>query len=149
MGEQGFVHLRVRSAYSLLEGAIKADKIPALATKAGMPAVAITDLGAVEGTSVSFVGCAAVVHGGDSGAGIYARAAFTHLGTSTRGLPCVGWLQRRTFNGTSWSAWSDISGYHSAPDTSTGWYWDDTNYQARTCVGDFLAANSYSCGGGY
>ena len=27
----GFVHLRVRSAYSLLEGAIKADKIGALA----------------------------------------------------------------------------------------------------------------------
>src|ERR1700741_4240291 len=31
LGSQGFVHLRVRSAYSLLEGAIKADKIVALA----------------------------------------------------------------------------------------------------------------------
>ena len=41
--ERGFVHLRVRSAYSLLEGAIKADKIGALAAKAGMPAVALTD----------------------------------------------------------------------------------------------------------
>ena len=30
-GDQGFVHLRVRSAYSLLEGAIKADAIAALA----------------------------------------------------------------------------------------------------------------------
>ena len=30
-GDGGFVHLRVRSAYSLLEGAIKADKIGALA----------------------------------------------------------------------------------------------------------------------
>ena len=39
----GFVHLRVRSAYSLLEGAIKADKIGVLAAQAGMPAVALTD----------------------------------------------------------------------------------------------------------
>jgi DNA polymerase-3 subunit alpha len=40
---EGFVHLRVRSAYSLLEGAIKADKIGVLAAQAGMPAVALTD----------------------------------------------------------------------------------------------------------
>ena len=39
----GFVHLRVRSAYSLLEGAIKADKIGALAKAGEMPAVALTD----------------------------------------------------------------------------------------------------------
>ena len=39
----GFVHLRVRSAYSLLEGAIKADKIGVLAGAGGMPAVALTD----------------------------------------------------------------------------------------------------------
>ena len=38
---QGFVHLRVRSAYSLLEGAIKAGKLGKLAADAGMPAVAI------------------------------------------------------------------------------------------------------------
>ena len=43
VGEQGFVHLRVRSAYSLLEGAIKADAIGELAAKAGMPAAALTD----------------------------------------------------------------------------------------------------------
>ena len=41
--EQGFVHLRVRSAYSLLEGAIKSDQIGKLAAKADMPAVALTD----------------------------------------------------------------------------------------------------------
>ncbi len=40
-----FVHLRVHSAYSLSEGAIKADKIAALALAAKMPAVAITDSG--------------------------------------------------------------------------------------------------------
>jgi DNA polymerase-3 subunit alpha len=38
-----FVHLRVHSAYSLSEGAIKVDKIPALAREMSMPAVAITD----------------------------------------------------------------------------------------------------------
>ncbi|MGH6754843.1 MAG: PHP domain-containing protein, partial [Bradyrhizobium sp.] len=41
--EPGFVHLRVRSAYSLLEGAIKADVLGKLAADAGMPAVALTD----------------------------------------------------------------------------------------------------------
>ncbi len=38
-----FIHLRVHSAYSLSEGAIKADKIAALARDAHMPAVALTD----------------------------------------------------------------------------------------------------------
>jgi DNA polymerase-3 subunit alpha len=40
---EGFVHLRVRSAYSLLEGAIKADLIGKLSAAAGMPAVALAD----------------------------------------------------------------------------------------------------------
>ena len=43
MAHADFVHLRVHSAYSLSEGAIKADKIAALAQQAKMPAVAITD----------------------------------------------------------------------------------------------------------
>jgi DNA polymerase-3 subunit alpha len=41
--DQGFVHLRVRSAYSLLEGAIKAEAIGKLAASMGMPAAALTD----------------------------------------------------------------------------------------------------------
>jgi DNA polymerase-3 subunit alpha len=40
---QGFVHLRVRSAYSLLEGAIKAGKLGRLAADAQMPAIGIAD----------------------------------------------------------------------------------------------------------
>ncbi len=71
---QGFVHLRVRSAYSLLEGAIKADAIGPLARAAGMPAVALTDranlFGALEfsvetkGVGVQpIVGCALPVTG--------------------------------------------------------------------------------------
>ena len=43
MPHADFVHLRVHSAYSLSEGAIKADKIAGLAKAVGMPAVAITD----------------------------------------------------------------------------------------------------------
>lgn len=40
---EDFVHLRVRSAYSVLEGAIKASDMGKLALKNEMPAVAITD----------------------------------------------------------------------------------------------------------
>src|SRR5580700_1119378 len=45
MPHADFVHLHVHSAYSLSEGAIKAEKIPVLAREASMPAVAITDTG--------------------------------------------------------------------------------------------------------
>jgi len=38
-----FVHLKVRSAYSLTEGANKVDKVVSLAKEQAMPAVAITD----------------------------------------------------------------------------------------------------------
>ncbi|OYV25167.1 MAG: DNA polymerase III subunit alpha, partial [Acidocella sp. 20-63-7] len=43
MPHADFVHLRVHSAFSLSEGAIKPDKIAALARELSMPAVAITD----------------------------------------------------------------------------------------------------------
>jgi len=39
----GFIHLRVKSAYSLLEGAIKADKVGTMAASAKMPAVGVAD----------------------------------------------------------------------------------------------------------
>jgi DNA polymerase-3 subunit alpha len=54
-----FVHLRVHSAYSLSEGAIKAEKIPALARAAGMPAVAMTDSGNLFGALEFSQACAA------------------------------------------------------------------------------------------
>jgi DNA polymerase-3 subunit alpha len=38
-----FVHLRVHSAYSLLEGAIRVKELAELCAKGGMPAVAVTD----------------------------------------------------------------------------------------------------------
>jgi len=42
-----FIHLRVHSEYSLLQGAVPVKKLPALAAAAGMPAVAITDTNAL------------------------------------------------------------------------------------------------------
>src|SRR6185437_6143129 len=54
-----FIHLRVHSAYSLSEGAIKADKIPALAREANMPAVAITDTANLFGALEFSQACAA------------------------------------------------------------------------------------------
>ena len=59
MPHADFVHLRVHSAYSLSEGAIKADKIAALAREAGMPAVAITDTGNLFGALEFSQACAA------------------------------------------------------------------------------------------
>ena len=70
----GFIHLRVRSAYSLLEGAIRAEAVGALAAKQGMPAVGITDranlFGALEFSTATkekgvqpIVGCALPVSG--------------------------------------------------------------------------------------
>ena len=59
MSHAPFVHLRVHSAYSLSEGAIKADKIPALAREGGMPAVAITDTGNLFGALEFSQACAA------------------------------------------------------------------------------------------
>jgi DNA polymerase-3 subunit alpha len=71
---EGFVHLRVRSAYSLLEGAIKAEKVSSLAAAAQMPAVALVDranlFGALEFSVTSkdagvqpIIGCALPVTG--------------------------------------------------------------------------------------
>ncbi|MGR3756810.1 MAG: DNA polymerase III subunit alpha [Tranquillimonas sp.] len=43
MTEPRFIHLRLHSEYSLLEGAVRLKKLPDLARAAGMPAVAVTD----------------------------------------------------------------------------------------------------------
>ena len=45
MNEPQFIHLRLHSAYSLLEGAIAAKGIPKLCAADDMPAVALTDTG--------------------------------------------------------------------------------------------------------
>ncbi len=38
-----FIHLRVHTEYSLLEGAVRLKKLPAICQKMEMPAVAVTD----------------------------------------------------------------------------------------------------------
>ena len=38
-----FIHLRVHSEYSLLEGAVRLKKLPGMCEAIGMPAVALTD----------------------------------------------------------------------------------------------------------
>ncbi len=43
MTEPQFIHLRVHTEYSLLEGAVRLKSLPELCRKAGMPAVAVTD----------------------------------------------------------------------------------------------------------
>ncbi len=43
MSQPPFVHLRVHSEYSVLEGAVRVKALPGLAAAAGMPAVALTD----------------------------------------------------------------------------------------------------------
>jgi DNA polymerase-3 subunit alpha len=85
MSADGFVHLRVKSAYSLLEGAIKVDAIGKLAAEAAMPAVGLTDranlFGALEFSVLTkdtgvqpIVGCALPVTGiGGAGAERFAR----------------------------------------------------------------------------
>ncbi len=85
--DQAFVHLRVRSAYSLLEGAIKAGDIAGLAIGAQMPAAAICDranlFGALEFSQSMkdagvqpIVGCALPVTGiGGQAGGRWARPA--------------------------------------------------------------------------
>ncbi len=43
MSRPSFVHLRLHTEYSLLEGAVRLKSLPGLCEKAGMPAVAVTD----------------------------------------------------------------------------------------------------------
>src|SRR5258707_12913968 len=49
MSHAEFVHLRVHSASSLSEGAVKNKQLVELAKRASMPAVAVTDTGALFG----------------------------------------------------------------------------------------------------
>src|SRR3954453_9516717 len=54
---RSFVHLHTHSSYSLSEGAIKAEKLAALAKDAGMPAVALTDTANLFGALEFAQGC--------------------------------------------------------------------------------------------
>ena len=53
-----FIHLHTHSAYSLSEGAIKVEKLAALAVADGMPALALTDTGNLFGALEFAEACA-------------------------------------------------------------------------------------------
>src|SRR6056297_3224900 len=54
-----FIHLRLHSEYSLLEGAVRLKKLPGLIAGMGMPAVALTDTDNMFGALEFSVGAAA------------------------------------------------------------------------------------------
>ena len=105
-----FVHLRVRSAYSLLEGAIKANEIGPLAAKAGMPAAAITDranlFGALEFSQYTkdagvqpIIGCALPVSGiGEGPPERWARCPTVVLLAQNE----AGWLNLMSLSSTAY-----------------------------------------------
>lgn len=53
----GFVHLHVHSEYSLLDGAARIEELAAEAARLGMPAMALTDHGAMYGTVPFYKAC--------------------------------------------------------------------------------------------
>ncbi|MFC0842164.1 MULTISPECIES: hypothetical protein [Streptomyces] len=121
----------------------------ALAASPAAASGVITETGPVASTYTPFAGCTAqVIAGADNAAReFFGRAAF-QLGTSTRGKPCQGWLERR-YNGGDWE---QVGDKHRWPDTSTAWYYAGSfdapqSANVRACVGDFLYSNSYSCEG--
>jgi DNA polymerase-3 subunit alpha len=105
-----FVHLRARSAYSLLEGAIKTADVVALAVRDGAPAVALTDranlFGALEFSQAAkdagvqpIIGCALPVSGiGEGRAERWARAPTIVLLAQNE----TGWLNLMTLSSSAY-----------------------------------------------
>src|SRR6188768_950680 len=87
-----FVHLKVRSAYSLTEGANKVDKVVALAKDNAMPAVAVTDrnnlFGALEFAQYASKAGIQPIVGCDLG---IKREEEGGIATATK-LPTIDWL---------------------------------------------------------
>jgi len=87
-----FIHLKVRSAYSLTEGANKVDKIVALAKENAMPAVAVTDrnnlFGALEFSQYASNNGVQPIVGVDIA---IRRAEEGGIATASK-LPAVDWL---------------------------------------------------------
>src|SRR3954471_16321653 len=86
-----FIHLKVRSAYSLTEGANKVDKVVALAKENAMPAVAVTDrnnlFGALEFSQYAAKAGIQPIVGVD-----LAIRREEEGGIATNKLPSVDWL---------------------------------------------------------
>jgi DNA polymerase-3 subunit alpha len=97
IGDVGFIHLRVHSAYSLLEGALPLPKVLKMAVADDQPAIAITDTGhlfnalefsekAIEKGLQPIMGCEMAIDFGDEPAD--RRRVPVHLGYA-RELPSV------------------------------------------------------------
>ena len=128
--DQGFVHLRVRSAYSLLEGAIKPGDLGALAVAAGMPALGLADranlFGALEISQglkdkgvQPLIGCALPVTGiGEGGTERWSRAPTLVLIAKSE----AGWLNLMALSSRAYTAssmesepavdWADVAARH-------------------------------------
>jgi DNA polymerase-3 subunit alpha len=102
MSDPQFVHLRVHSAYSLAEGAIKLKQLVKLCEKLAMPAVAITDtgnlFGALEFSSACsdagiqpIIGCQLAIRTEEEG-----RAPGVHAGKRPDPQPLVVLCQNET-----------------------------------------------------
>ncbi len=107
-----FIHLRVHSAYSLLEGAIPVEQLPKLCREHGMPAVAVTDtcnlFGVVEISDVlvgagiqPIIGCTMAIDPGGAEAGRPRRA-----GGPKEGFPYLALLVQ---NEAGWRNLSKLS----------------------------------------
>jgi DNA polymerase III subunit alpha len=128
--DQSFVHLRVRSAYSLLEGAIKPGDLGGLAAAAGMPAVGLADRGNLFGAlEISqglkdkgvqpLIGCALPVTGiGEGGTERWSRAPTLVLIAKSE----TGWLNLMALSSLAYTAssleaepavdWGEVAARH-------------------------------------
>jgi hypothetical protein len=137
-------NLRIRAAATV---------IVAAGFTAGLTGSAQAQTGYTDGSiraAVEFKYCQGYLQFGTSNTNgsTYARGVF-YLPYSSRSLPCVGWVQRSTDGGSTWSDISDRHTTSGGSDVTTYYYYDGADYLARVCVGDFLHSNSYSCSPGW
>jgi DNA polymerase-3 subunit alpha len=113
-GDVGFVHLRVHSAYSLLEGALPLAKVLKLALEDGQPAIAVTDTGnlfgalefsekAAEKGLQPIIGCTLAVEFGDEPVerrrpgGLHAIPSLVLIAATEAGFDTLSRLVSRSF----------------------------------------------------
>ncbi|MCT9089658.1 hypothetical protein N4G70_12335 [Streptomyces sp. ASQP_92] len=147
------VHPLRRFTTAVRAGSVAAAALASFALAASPAAASgvIVEIGPVASTYTAFAGCTAqVIAGTDREAREHFGRASFQLGTSSRGKPCLGWLERR-YRGQDWG---QVGDKHRWPDTTTAWYYagsfdDPQSANVRACVGDFLYSNSFSCEGQY
>jgi len=81
--------------------------------------------------------CAGYLRGSYGDGQDYAQATFTVLNGAYN---CLGWLERSTNGGHSWSVVSAIHWMAEGDTPYTTWYWDGPGYLARSCISESVAA---------